>query len=109
MKVIADTETEQWLLSGPPFQWDHGNQTKSTVKHGIATDEAESIYLSPVVFGGRMVEPGRGEPRWVLYGVTVTRRHIAIVFTRRGDMLRAISCRAMRAKEEAAYEARISS
>ena len=107
MRVVPDAEAEGWLLSGPPFQWDAGNQTKSEKKHGVTTDEAESIYLLPIVFGGRILEPPHDEPRWILFGVAGTGRHIAIVFTRRGNELRAISCRAMRSKEAAAYEARI--
>jgi uncharacterized DUF497 family protein len=109
VKVVPDRETEQWLLSGPSFQWDAGNQTKSEKKHGITTDEAESIYLQPIVFGGLIVEPAHNEARWIMFGVTETGRHMTIVFTRRGNELRPISCRAMRVKEAAAYEARIGS
>ena len=26
------------------FEWDHGNYTKSQVKHGVAVEEVESVF-----------------------------------------------------------------
>jgi uncharacterized DUF497 family protein len=44
-------------------------------------------------------------PRYLLLGVTSGGRHAALVFTRRGDNLRPISCRAMRKSEKEVYDA----
>jgi uncharacterized DUF497 family protein len=39
---------------------------------------------------GRIVEPSHGEGRWIALGETATGRMVALVFTRRGDLLRPI-------------------
>ena len=49
-------------------------------------------------------EPAHGEPRWLVLGEDAAGRRLALVFTRRGNRLRPISCRAMRGKEKALYE-----
>ena len=78
-------------------------QHESQAKHGFRTADVESILDAAVVFAGRIVEPAHDEARYLLLGVTSGGRHAALVFTRRGDQLRPISCRAMRKKE--AYDA----
>ena len=60
---------------------------------------------APVLFAGRILEPAHDELRYLLLGVTSGGRRAALVFARRGDKLRPISCRAMRKKEKEAYDA----
>jgi hypothetical protein len=55
--------------------------------------------------GSRVVEPAHDEARYLLLGVTSGGRHAALIFTRRGDKLRPITCRAMRKKEREVYDA----
>jgi uncharacterized DUF497 family protein len=88
-----------------PVGVDAGNSTKSHTKHAFRTADVESILDAPVVFAGRIVEPAHGEARYLLLGVTSGGRHAALVFTRRGDKLRPISCRAMRKWEKEVYDA----
>ena len=87
------------------MEWDAGNSTKSQTKHGFRTADVESILDAALVFAGQIIEPAHDEPRYLLLGVTSGGRHAALVFTRRGDKLRPISCRAMRKKEKEAYDA----
>jgi uncharacterized DUF497 family protein len=65
----------------------------------------ESILDGAVLFAGRIVEPAHDEPRYLLLGITSGGRHSALIFTRRGDRLRPISCRAMRKREKETYDA----
>ena len=58
-----------------------------------------------MLFAGRVVEPEHAESRYLLLGVTADGRAAALIFARRGDKLRPISCRAMRNKEREAYDA----
>ena len=81
------------------------DSTKSQTKHGFRTADVETILDAAIVFAGRIVEPVHDEARYVLLGVTSGGRHAALVFTRRGDKLRPISCRAMRKREKEAYDA----
>ncbi|HET7855419.1 MAG TPA: BrnT family toxin, partial [Gaiellaceae bacterium] len=78
---------------------------KSQMKHGFRMADVESLLDAAVVFGGRIVEPVHDEDRYLLLGVTSGGRHAALVFTRRGDKLRPLSCRAMRKREREVYDA----
>lgn len=107
MKFVADPAAASWLedlCSRPPeFEWDAGNRTKSA-KHGVAIEEVETILRHAVLFAGRITEPHHDELRWSLLGRDDRRRRLALVFTRRGDRLRPISCRPMRRQERRVYE-----
>jgi uncharacterized DUF497 family protein len=108
MRLADDAETARWLesLAAPEaLEWDRGNRTKSEVKHGFSVADVESILASPVLLAGCIVEPASSEKRYLLLGVTADGRYAALVFTRRGEKLRPISCRAMRRKEKERYDA----
>jgi uncharacterized DUF497 family protein len=105
MKLVAEPDIAAWLGTRPAMEWDAGNSTKSQTKHGFSTVDVESLLDGAVLFAGRIVEPAHEEARYLLLGVTSGGRHAALVFTRRRDKLRPISCRAMRKKEKEAYDA----
>lgn len=110
MHFVEDPEAARWLeaLEGKAsdFDWNAGNQTKNR-KHGVQAEDIESIFEKPIVFAGRIVEPEHAERRWLLLGQDANRRFLALVFTRRGNLLRPISCRAMRRGERKFYETHI--
>src|SRR5688572_10216156 len=107
MKLADDPEAARWVEAlagtGEDFEWDSGNRTKN-VKHGVSAAEVESLLAAPVLFAGKIVEPAHDEPRWLLLGQTPASRRLALIFTRRGDRLRPITCRPMRRKERQVYE-----
>jgi uncharacterized DUF497 family protein len=105
VRLTAAPDIAEWLGRRPQMEWDAGNSTKSQAKHGFRTADVESILDAAVVFAGRIVESEHDEARYLLLGVTSDGRHAALVFTRREDRLRPISCRAMRKKEKEAYDA----
>ena len=105
MKLVADPDAAAWLEARPALEWDAGNSTKSQTKHGFSTADVESLLDAPVLFAGRIVEPTHEEARYLLLGVTAGGRRAALVFARRGEKLRPISCRAMRKREKEAYDA----
>ena len=102
---MAAPDIAEWLGTRPQMEWDAGNSTKSQTKHGSSTADVESILEAAVLFAGRIIEPAYDKPRYLLLGVTSGGRHAALIFTRRGDKLRPISCRAMRKREKEAYDA----
>jgi len=104
VKLVAEPDIAAWLETRPAMEWDAGNSTKSQAKHGFHTADVESIFDAPVMFAGRIVEPAHEEARFLLLGVTSDGRHAALIFARRGEKLRPISCRAMRKKEKEAYD-----
>jgi uncharacterized protein len=108
MRLVDDPEMAEWveaLTGADAFEWDRANRTKSEVKHGFSVADVESIFTSPLLFAGHIVEPVSSEKRYLLLGVTADGRYAAVVFTRRGEKLRPISCRAMRRKEKETYDA----
>jgi uncharacterized DUF497 family protein len=105
MKLVADPDAAAWLGARPELEWDAGNSTKSQTKHGFRTADVESLLDAPVLFAGRIVEPTHEEARCLLLGVTAGGRRAALVFARRGEKLRPISCRAMRKREKEEYDA----
>jgi uncharacterized DUF497 family protein len=105
MKLVPDPVVAAWLGARPALEWDAGNSTKSQTKHGFSTADVESLLDAPVLFAGRIVEPPHEEARYLLLGVAADGRRAALVFARRGEKLRPISCRAMRKMEKEAYDA----
>jgi len=104
VRLVADPEIAAWLAARPTVQWDAGNSTKSAAKHGFHLADVESIFGGAVLFAGRIVEPEHEEARYLLLGATSDGRRAALIFARRGERLRPISCRAMRKKEKEAYD-----
>jgi uncharacterized DUF497 family protein len=105
VRLTPAPDIAEWLGKRPGMDWDAGNSTKSQAKHGFSTADVESVLRSPVLFAGRIVEPAHEEARYLLLGVTSDGRGAALVFARRGEKLRPISCRPMRKKEKEAYDA----
>lgn len=107
MQLVPDPAAERWLLmmtgASEELEWDRGNLTKHR-KHDVALGDVEALIARDFYFAGRIVEPVHAEPRWLALGENARGRRLALVFTRRGNRLRPISCRPMRRKERALYE-----
>lgn len=102
-----------WLRDFIPdpdnFDWDEGNRRKN-LKHKVHSEEVESIFRQErYIFAGRIVEPESNEWRGLLLSQTEGGRRLALIFTRRGEKLRPISCRPMRVGERRVYETGIES
>jgi uncharacterized DUF497 family protein len=109
MKFGPDDETGIWLRDFVPdrenFDWDEGNKSKNQ-KHRVSVFEVESIFRQErFIFAGRIAEPEHDEWRGLVLGQSEAGRRLALIFTRRGDRLRPISCRPMRKAERSFYEA----
>lgn len=107
MRLEPDIEALQWLIDFVPeidhFDWDACNSTK-THKHHVTKEDVESIFFVDVfVFAGRIIEPVHHEWRGLILGIDRGGRHLSLVFTRRGQRLRPISCRRMRKMEVKLY------
>ena len=111
VKFSLDLTTGLWLRDFVPdpenFDWDDGNRHKN-LKHGISCEEVESLFRQDrYIFAGRIIEPAHTEWRGLILGQGDSGRAVALIFTRRGDKLRSISCRPMREGERRFYEASI--
>lgn len=99
----------QWLAgrvwAHEDFQWDTGNSAKSALKHMVSMETVEALFAHAFLFEGLIVEPEHEEARWLLLGKAGKGgRGFALIFTRRGSLIRPISCRAMRNNERSMYE-----
>jgi uncharacterized protein len=81
------------------FEWDEEKSRHNLAKHGIDFDDAKEVFYGPVIIR----ESNRGnEERWVAIGHSEYRL-VAVVFTRRKEIIRIISARRARKNEERDY------
>ena len=108
VKLTPDPLTSVWLrdfvADSENFDWDAGNREKNA-KHEVSDEEIESILAQEkYIFAGRIIEPFHEEWRGLILGESSEGRPLALIFTRRGDKFRPISCRPMRVFEWRLYE-----
>lgn len=66
------------------FEWDQANSAKSCVKHGVDSEEVESLFaLRLGVPLGRQIAPGVDEERLCIVGPSINDRMVSVVFTLR--------------------------
>ena len=87
------------------FEWDSGNLTKSHKKHGVSTEDVESLFeLKLAATIGRQSSPEVEEERLCAVGPSTDGRMISVVFTLRDGRVRPISSRIANRKEKKLYE-----
>ena len=86
------------------FDWDDGNAGKNWEKHGVADFECEEVFFNrPFVVRHDSIHSSGRERRWRAFGQTDGGRHLFVVFTVRGDLIRVISARLMTRREQRFY------
>lgn len=96
-----------WYLqsTGFEFEWDSGNSTKSAQKHGVGSEEVESVFeLKLAAPLGRQKSPVVEEERLCIVGPSSQGRLLSVVFTLRDGRVRPISARPANKKEQKLYE-----
>jgi uncharacterized DUF497 family protein len=69
-----------------------GCQWAVYTSHEVSKEDVAALVGGAVrVFAGLIVEPDRGERRWLALGEDHSGRYLALVFTRRDELLRPIS------------------
>lgn len=108
---MAQWEFVEWLLfwiletSNFDFEWDRGNRTKSTEKHGVTTEEVEAVFRSGWALPlGIQISPSADEQRLGLIGPTISGRLLQVAFVLREGRVRVISARPAKFKERKRYE-----
>lgn len=81
------------------FQWDKGNQTKSTKKHQVTNSEAEQVFFDQNKKLLKDPLHSNGEKRHVILGSTTTNKKLFVAFTTRDNKIRIISARKLNKKE----------
>ena len=87
------------------FDWDEGNQDKSWRKHRVSKGEAEQVFFRQPLIAADEAHSG-AESRWHALGTSNQDRHLLVVFTVRGTLIRVVSARDMSSNERALYQSR---
>lgn len=86
------------------FEWDAGNAGKNWGLHRATQPESEQVFFNrPVLVAADDRHSGQ-EARYAALGRTNAGRHLAVVFTIRGTLVRVISARDMSRRERRMYE-----
>jgi uncharacterized DUF497 family protein len=109
---MAQWEFVEWLLfwiletSHFEFEWDEGNLTKNSKKHGIEVGQIESVFRSGLALPlGIQISPlVKNEQRLGMIGPTLDGRLLQIAFVLREGRVRVISARPAHKKERIQYE-----
>ena len=94
---------DEFLAGLEGFEWDAGNSDKNWRTHEVRQAEAEQVVLNRPVVCAADLKHSQTEPRLFTLGRTDSGRHLAIVFTARGNRVRVISARPMSRAERKAY------
>lgn len=85
------------------FQWDTGNAEKNWEKHRVTRSECEQAFFNRPLFIVDDEKHSDSERRYYALGQTDKSRHLFIVFTLRGELIRVISARDMSRSERSIY------
>jgi uncharacterized DUF497 family protein len=89
------------------FEWDGKKAAANLVKHGVAFDEAATIFGDPVALDGPDIRHSAEEARFLRIGRSVLGRVLIVAYTQRkandGETIRIISARRASRKEREAY------
>ena len=86
------------------FEWDARKSVSNLAKHRVSFEEATAVFADPL---GRIMRDPRhsvDEERYVLLGVSLRRRLLAVMYAERGDTIRLISARPATRQERRDYE-----
>jgi hypothetical protein len=86
------------------FEWDPVKAAANVARHGVHFEEACEVFGD--VLSSTTMDPdhSEGEQRYLIFGRTLSARHLVVAFTERGDKIRLISARAMTRPERRAHE-----
>ena len=86
------------------FEWDAGNNTKSYTKHGVSSEESESVFQDERRLDFPDPLHSGKKNRFVTLGRSSHPRVLFVAWTLRGQIVRVISVRPASRKERAVYE-----
>lgn len=93
-----------FLLEGAFFEWDVEKAELNVRKHGVTFEEAASVFGDE--HGQIFSDPDHSgdESRFLLVGISSSRRLLIVVSVERGERVRLISARRVTKKERKVYE-----
>jgi len=86
------------------FEWDSKKATENIQKHGVAFQDAATVFGDPLAITFDDPDHSLSEVRHITFGLSLQKRLIVVSHTERGDRSRIISARLMDRKERKIYE-----
>jgi uncharacterized DUF497 family protein len=86
------------------FEWDSAKADRNLTKHGIAFDEAQTIFDDPFYVDFYDPDHSANEARYLIIGTSSQGRLLIVSYTERGDAIRLISARELTRSERETYE-----
>jgi len=86
------------------FEWDRDKASANLVKHGVAFEEAATVFRDPLSQTGPDPDHSIGEERFIIFGVSTAGRLLAVGHTERGATIRIHSARLATPGERIIYE-----
>lgn len=86
------------------FEWDQEKAEANFDKHGVAFEEAASVFFDPLSITIDDPQHSVEENRAVIIGHSIRQRILVVVHTDRGDRIRIISARPATRAEKRDYE-----
>jgi hypothetical protein len=86
------------------FEWDDEKAAKNLVKHGVAFEEAETVFDAPLAGIAPDPDHSEDEQREIIAGLSAAGRLLLVSFTERRGCIRIISARELTRSERRLYE-----
>lgn len=86
------------------FEWDSVKARNNLRKHGVAFEEASSVFYDPLAVTGADPDHSEGEERIITFGMSSLGRLLVVAHTERGAAIRIISARVATRHERRIYE-----
>ncbi len=86
------------------FEWDSRKARSNLTKHGVAFEEASTVFGDPLSLTIPDSEHSLGEKRYITMGSAFSGKLLVVVHTDRGDNIRIISARRANQRERKFYE-----
>lgn len=86
------------------FEWDSRKAVANRRKHGVAFEEAATVFGDPLAIVFHDEDHSFRERREILIGHSDRRRLLLVAFTERGSRIRIISARNVTRRERRDYE-----
>jgi hypothetical protein len=93
-------------MSIPPFEWDPAKAASNFTAHGVAFEEAATVFADPLAMMHSDPDHSLTEGRALLTGHSGNGRLLLVSFTDRGSSIRIISARPLTRRERRKYEER---
>ena len=87
-----------------PIEWDPAKAAANRLKHGVAFEEAATVFFDPQATTYEDPDHSADEERFLIVGYSTRERILVVTYMYRGDRIRIISARAATARERRTHE-----